>query len=165
MIAIQALTGVYPYELQDDPNTGEILWEHLREVDPAFAEVINKMTRYHFKERYQNVDEVIQALKELPTPEAPDLVESNTNNGLYELTLEWVESNDIKTYKITNNQFSKIPGKIRIGRDPPRLRYRFIRTNSVRATRRNIFSIQKKKNSICEISVKKIHLSLTGNYF
>ncbi len=117
MIAIQALTGVYPYELQDDPNTGEILWEHLRKVDPAFAEIINKMTRYHFKERYQTVDEVIQALKELPTPE-PDVVESNSNNGLYELTLEWVESNDIKTYKITNNQFSKNPGKIRIGRDP-----------------------------------------------
>lgn len=117
MIAIQALTGVYPYELQDDPNTGEILWEHLREVDPAFAEIINKMTRYHFKERYQTVDEVIQALKELPTLE-PDVVESSTNNALYELTLEWVESNDIKTYKITNKQFSKIPGKIRIGRDP-----------------------------------------------
>ncbi|MEM6753830.1 MAG: FHA domain-containing serine/threonine-protein kinase, partial [Cyanobacteria bacterium P01_C01_bin.38] len=117
MIAIQALTGVYPYELQDDPNTGEILWEHLRKVDPAFAEVINQMTRYHFKERYQTVDEVIQALKELPTLE-PDVVESSNNNALYELTLEWVESNDIKTYKITSKQFSKIPGKIRIGRDP-----------------------------------------------
>ncbi|MEM6403400.1 MAG: FHA domain-containing serine/threonine-protein kinase [Cyanobacteria bacterium P01_D01_bin.116] len=118
MIAIQALTGVYPYELQDDPNTGEILWEHLRKVDPAFSEVLNKMTRYHFKERYQTVDEVIQALKELPTLEEADLLESNTNNGLYELTLEWVEGSNINSYKITNNQFSKIPGKIRIGRDP-----------------------------------------------
>ncbi|MCJ8279880.1 MAG: FHA domain-containing serine/threonine-protein kinase, partial [Rivularia sp. ALOHA_DT_140] len=121
MIAIQALTGIYPYELQDDPNTGEILWEHLREVDPAFAEVLNKMTRYHFKERYQTVDEVIQALKELSIPEEPDFIETNQNNpqnALYELTLEWIEENSIKTYKITNNQFSKIPGKIRIGRDP-----------------------------------------------
>ncbi|MBV6622144.1 MAG: protein kinase [Rivularia sp. (in: Bacteria)] len=118
MIGIQALTGVYPYELQDDPNTGEILWEHLREVDPAFTEVLNKMTRYHFKERYQTVDEVIQALKELPVPEVPDVAENNAANVVYELTLEWLEDNDIKTYKITNNQFSKIPGKIRIGRDP-----------------------------------------------
>ena len=117
MIAIQALTGVYPYELQDDPNTGEILWEHLRKVDPAFSEVLNKMTRYHFKERYQTVDEVIEALKELPTLEEPEL-ENNTNSGLYELTLEWVEGSNINTYKITSNQFSKIPGKIRIGRDP-----------------------------------------------
>jgi serine/threonine-protein kinase len=118
MIAIQALTGVYPYELQDDPNTGEILWEHLSEIDPAFVEVLNKMTRYHFKERYQTVDEVIEALKELPIAEESTLVESNTNNGLCELTLEWEEGNDIKTYKISNNQLSKIPGKIRIGRDP-----------------------------------------------
>ncbi|AFY55202.1 serine/threonine protein kinase [Rivularia sp. PCC 7116] len=119
MIGIQALTGVYPYELQDDPNTGEILWEHLREVDPAFAEVLNKMTRYHFKERYQTVDEVIQALKGLPVPEVPDVVENNAASVVYELTLEWLEGNDLKTYKITNNQFSKIPGKIRIGRNPP----------------------------------------------
>ncbi len=118
MIAIQALTGVYPYELQDDPNTGEILWEHLREVDPQFAELLNKMTRYHFKERYQNVDEVIEALKELPIPEEPVLSESNTDNGLYELTLEWEEADEIKSYKISNNQFTKNPGKIRIGRDP-----------------------------------------------
>ncbi len=117
MIAIQALTGVYPYELQDDPNTGEILWEHLREVDPAFAEVINKMTRYHFKERYQTVDEVIQTLKELPILEESSLIETK-NHGLCELTLEWEEVNETKTYKITNNQLSKTPGKFRIGRDP-----------------------------------------------
>ncbi|MEO1377583.1 MAG: FHA domain-containing serine/threonine-protein kinase [Cyanobacteria bacterium J06635_10] len=118
MIAIQGLTGVYPYELQDDPHTGEILWEHLREVDPAFTELLNKMTRYHFKERYQNVDEVIQALQELPIPEEKNKVESNAKNGLYELTLEWEEAKVIKTYKITNNQLTKIPGKTRIGRDP-----------------------------------------------
>ncbi|MGB3653155.1 MAG: FHA domain-containing serine/threonine-protein kinase, partial [Rivularia sp. (in: cyanobacteria)] len=118
MIAIQALTGVYPYELQDDPNTGEILWEHLREVDPAFAKVLNKMTLYHFKERYQNVDEVIQALKELPILEEPALFKNNTNNDVYELTLEWEETNETKTFKITNNHLTKTPGKIRIGRDP-----------------------------------------------
>ncbi len=118
MIGIQALTGVYPYELQDDPNTGEILWEHLREVEPEFGEVLNKMTRYHFKERYQTVDEVIQVLKELSIPEEPDLLKSNINSSLHELSLEWVENSEIKTYKITNNQLTKTPGKIRIGRDP-----------------------------------------------
>ena len=118
MIAIQALTGVYPYELQDDPNTGEILWEHLREVDPTFAEILNKMTRYHFKERYQNVDEVIQALKELPIPSEPTPLQNNFDRDLYELTLEWEEANEIKTYKITNNHSSKITGRTRIGRDP-----------------------------------------------
>ncbi|MBE9216334.1 protein kinase [Plectonema cf. radiosum LEGE 06105] len=118
MIAIQALTGIYPYELQDDPNTGEILWEHLREVDSAFSEVLNKMTRYHFKERYQTVDEVIQALKELPILQESALTVQTNHNNLCELTLEWEEANETKTYKITNNQLSKIPGKFRIGRDP-----------------------------------------------
>jgi eukaryotic-like serine/threonine-protein kinase len=65
MMGIQAITGVNPCELQDDPNTGEFLWQHLTPVTPGLATVLTKMTRYHFKERYQSAAEALQALREL----------------------------------------------------------------------------------------------------
>ncbi|MFH7025061.1 MAG: protein kinase [Heteroscytonema crispum UTEX LB 1556] len=65
MIGIQALTGVYPHELPDDQNTGEILWQHLAAVSPALAAVLNQMTRYHFKDRYHTAAEALQAVREL----------------------------------------------------------------------------------------------------
>ncbi|BAZ39692.1 serine/threonine protein kinase [Calothrix sp. NIES-4101] len=63
IIAIQALTGVAPMDLQEDQNTGEILWQHLAPVNQQLATVLNKMIRYHFKDRYQNATEALQALR------------------------------------------------------------------------------------------------------
>lgn len=37
MIGVQALTGVYPSELQDEQDTGEILWQYLTTVSPGLA--------------------------------------------------------------------------------------------------------------------------------
>jgi eukaryotic-like serine/threonine-protein kinase len=65
MMGIQAITGVNPCELQDDPNTGEFVWQHLTPVTPGLATVLTKMTRYHFKERYQSAAEALQALRDL----------------------------------------------------------------------------------------------------
>ncbi|MGC1392634.1 MAG: serine/threonine-protein kinase, partial [Coleofasciculaceae cyanobacterium] len=53
VIAIQALTGLAPMQMQDDQNTGEILWEHLVYVSKGLAAIVTKMVRYHFKDRYQ----------------------------------------------------------------------------------------------------------------
>jgi serine/threonine protein kinase, bacterial len=63
IIAIQALTGIAPMDLQEDQNTGEILWQHLAPVNQQLATVLNKMVRYHFKDRYQNATEALQALR------------------------------------------------------------------------------------------------------
>jgi serine/threonine-protein kinase len=63
IIAIQALTKVAPVDLQEDPETGEILWQHLVSVSPQLAAVLNKMVRYHFKDRYQTAKEALQALQ------------------------------------------------------------------------------------------------------
>ena len=121
MIGVQALTGVYPSELQDEQDTGEILWQYLTTVSPGLAAVLAKMTRYHFKDRYQTVAEVLQALRELAakrnelvTPEA-----SGTTNILHELSLEWEENGQLKNRKILEKQQSKNPSRgVRIGRDP-----------------------------------------------
>ena len=75
VIAIQALTGLAPMQMQDDQNTGEILWEHLVYVSKGLAAIVRKMVRYHFKDRYQSATEVLQELKQLsagystPTPQ------------------------------------------------------------------------------------------------
>ncbi|MEA5619231.1 serine/threonine-protein kinase [Cronbergia sp. UHCC 0137] len=67
IIAIQALTGVSTSQLQEDANTGEILWQHLIPVNYRLAAVLTKMVRYHFKDRYQNATEALQACQELQT--------------------------------------------------------------------------------------------------
>ncbi|MBW4624995.1 MAG: protein kinase [Brasilonema octagenarum HA4186-MV1] len=121
MMGIQGLTGVHPHQLQDDPNTGEILWQHLATVSPGLAAILTKMTRYHFKDRYQTATEVLLALREsatnsdkLPTEEA-----CFTTNILHELSLEWEENGQVKNRKILEKQQSKNPSRgVRIGRDP-----------------------------------------------
>ncbi len=61
IIAIQALTGVPAVELQEDPNTGELLWQHLANVNYRLAALLTKMVHYHFKDRYQSAAEALQA--------------------------------------------------------------------------------------------------------
>ncbi|BAZ47403.1 serine/threonine protein kinase [Nostoc sp. NIES-4103] len=68
IIAIQGLTGVQPAQLQEDPDTGEILWQHLVNVNYRLAAVLTKMVRYHFKDRYQTVKEALQACQNILNP-------------------------------------------------------------------------------------------------
>ncbi len=65
MIAIQALTKVDPKDLQEDPQTGEILWRKHTAISNNLAEIINKMVRYHFSQRYQSISEVLSELNQL----------------------------------------------------------------------------------------------------
>ncbi len=64
VIAIQALTGIDPIHLQEDEN-GEIIWQSQAECSPQLKEILTKMTRYHFKERYQSASEILEALNSL----------------------------------------------------------------------------------------------------
>ncbi|MEH1847355.1 MAG: serine/threonine protein kinase [Nostoc sp.] len=68
IIAIQALTGLSATELQEDPETGEIIWQHSVTVNYQLAAVLSKMIRYHFKDRYQNATEALQACKDAINP-------------------------------------------------------------------------------------------------
>ncbi|WP_088243424.1 serine/threonine protein kinase [Calothrix rhizosoleniae] len=77
MIAIQALTGVSPIDLQEDPNTGEIIWQHLVSVNKDLGAILTKMVHYHFKDRYQSASQALEALQPLCTflspPEFPQV--------------------------------------------------------------------------------------------
>ncbi|PSB55636.1 serine/threonine protein kinase [Chamaesiphon polymorphus] len=64
-IGIQALTGVNPYELATDENTGELKWEHLTLANPQLIAILQRMTRYHFKDRFQTAAEALKAVRGL----------------------------------------------------------------------------------------------------
>ena len=64
IIAIQALTGVHPTELEENDN-GEIIWQDLAPCSDRLKAIVAQMTRYHFKERYQSATEAIAALDDL----------------------------------------------------------------------------------------------------
>lgn len=75
MVGIQTLTGCSPSHLPEDLRTGEILWrDRAPHVSDAFADVLNMMTRYDYRQRYQSTHEVLTALRDLPG----DIVSSAT---------------------------------------------------------------------------------------
>ncbi len=63
ILCIQALTGLHPQQLPEDPRTSEIMWRDKADVSPGLADVLDKMVRYDFRQRYQSAVEVWQALQ------------------------------------------------------------------------------------------------------
>jgi WD40 repeat protein/serine/threonine protein kinase len=75
MLGIQALTGLPPNGLPEDPKTSEIIWRDRLPAEavyaPSLLDVLDKMVRYDYRQRYQTAAEAIAALQlvdgELPT--------------------------------------------------------------------------------------------------
>ncbi|WP_341528615.1 tetratricopeptide repeat protein [Nostoc sp. UHCC 0302] len=65
IIALQALTGLFPEEILRDAETNEIIWQNQTTVTPEFAQFLDKMLRYDFRQRYASATVALQALKEL----------------------------------------------------------------------------------------------------
>lgn len=65
IIAIQALTGLLPNQIPEDPVTREFLWRDRAKVTPTLADVIDKMVRFDFRQRYQSANEVLAAIQPL----------------------------------------------------------------------------------------------------
>lgn len=62
-IGIQALTGLSPNQLPTDQHTGEISWQEYASVRSELAQVLDKMVRYDYRERYQSASSALEALK------------------------------------------------------------------------------------------------------
>ncbi|MBC1240120.1 serine/threonine protein kinase [Nostoc sp. 2RC] len=62
MIGIQALTGLVPSQLQEDPETGEIIWRHHAQVSDAFADILDRMICDRHSQRYQSAAEALEAI-------------------------------------------------------------------------------------------------------
>jgi serine/threonine-protein kinase len=66
-IAIQALTGLRPDQLSDDPVTGELVWKNYTHVSQNLGLIIDKMVRSHFRDRYPDAVEAFAAVQSLST--------------------------------------------------------------------------------------------------
>ena len=62
MMAIQALTGKHPRELEEDPR-GEVVWRNLLDFHSELLSVIEQMVKYVHRERYGSAREVLAALE------------------------------------------------------------------------------------------------------
>ena len=64
MTAIFLLTGKTPNELDVDPQTGEIIWQqYAPDLDSDFAEVLNRLIRFHPRDRFATVEELVKRLE------------------------------------------------------------------------------------------------------
>lgn len=80
MIAIQAMTSMHPTQLLRDANDGEIIWQNNVQVSQEFADIIDKMIRYDFRQRYFSAEDTLQALK------SPSNRESQQQNSVKQIS-------------------------------------------------------------------------------
>ncbi|MEW6498048.1 MAG: tetratricopeptide repeat protein, partial [Cyanobacteriota bacterium] len=67
IIGLQALTGLHPRFLPEDPQTGELMWhDRVQNASPEFVAIIDKMVRYDFRARYVTAGDALQAMLSLP---------------------------------------------------------------------------------------------------
>ncbi len=71
IVAIQALTGLIPAQLTENPETGEVIWQDKVQISPRLQAILEKMVRYHFTARYQSANEVLRDIEQLTIPVAP----------------------------------------------------------------------------------------------
>ena len=65
IIAIQALTGLKPTQFPEDAETGEIAWHDQADVRDDLAVIIDKMTRYDWRQRFPSAVVVLGSIKGL----------------------------------------------------------------------------------------------------
>ena len=66
MIGIQALTGIKPRSLELNLQTGEVNWRpDDGSIHSELAVILDRMVRYHFRDRYPTAAEALQALDDL----------------------------------------------------------------------------------------------------
>ncbi|HHP7231368.1 MAG TPA: tetratricopeptide repeat protein [Xenococcaceae cyanobacterium] len=91
MTAIQALTGFHPDLLPRDRDTGEINWrDRAPNCSQALADIIDRMARNDFTQRYQNVNEVIEDLQRLQGTQRPTLAKSRSTHLTFKARWLWV---------------------------------------------------------------------------
>ena len=72
MIGVQALTGVQPVRLRQDPRTSEIEWLDLvPQTRPELVAVLTRMVSYHAQKRYPTAAEALAALQPLGAERNP----------------------------------------------------------------------------------------------
>lgn len=84
MIAVKALTAIEPSFLPADPFTGELVWQDRTQAHPELKQFLHRLTRYHFKDRFQSATEALQVLQ--------DLIESHRLTSIVDLPTRYLPS-------------------------------------------------------------------------
>jgi serine/threonine protein kinase, bacterial len=63
---VYLLTGKSPKDLDYNPTTGEMMWEHLVSIHPHLSDVLRKMLDVSVRNRYQSAEDVLRALEMEP---------------------------------------------------------------------------------------------------
>jgi serine/threonine-protein kinase len=121
IVAIQALTGLYPHQFPEDDETGELFWQRQAEVSSGVATILTKMVRYHFKDRYQSATEALQSLQQLShsSPTVQDNIVDRVSQGVNEPPLSsiapTVQPSAVQTTKLnTTSSFSRNPTRLQV---------------------------------------------------
>lgn len=107
-VAIQALIGVAPKHLQEDPQTGEVRWRYLApQVSSSLADFLEQVVRYDFRARFFTATEALETLKNLPIYStislSPPLPDSEAVNPSLQVTSPWqAPATTIASDEVTN---------------------------------------------------------------
>jgi serine/threonine protein kinase len=93
MLTLQCLTGIYPRKLPEDPQTSEIIWRDLVPLNPEFADILDVMVRYDYRQRYPSAKEALEALRKI-TDVAPVQTLLMAPASVDESYLLWLERGD-----------------------------------------------------------------------
>ncbi len=85
MMGIQAITGAEPRLFTENPDTAELMWRDRVQgnYSPQFLDILDKMIRYDFRQRYQTASEVLEAIVALPSiseHELPTVLNASNRN-------------------------------------------------------------------------------------
>ncbi|MCU0544760.1 MAG: bifunctional serine/threonine-protein kinase/ABC transporter substrate-binding protein [Oscillatoriaceae cyanobacterium Prado104] len=77
IVGIQAIAGLDIEQIFTDRGTCELVWHYsthdrpLLQISDNLKQILNKMVRFHFSDRYQSAAEVLQDLRSLTLPKKP----------------------------------------------------------------------------------------------
>jgi eukaryotic-like serine/threonine-protein kinase len=111
--AIQALTRLYPEQITENTQTGEILWRHQAQVSDRLAAILDKMVRSHFRDRYQFVDRVLDDLQNLQV--SPDTFISKTTKKQLPTTNFFVPEQSSQQLSSANSKVDSSKPRLAIG--------------------------------------------------
>ncbi|QSJ17390.1 CHASE2 domain-containing protein [Nostoc sp. UHCC 0702] len=90
MIAIKALTGIAPHELDRD-TVGELKWSHKASVSDSLAQILSQMVLDNCKQRYQSASETLADIDKLIS--SPDSNVISKDN----LAIDTLSKDDLET--------------------------------------------------------------------
>ncbi|MBD2188985.1 protein kinase domain-containing protein [Pseudanabaena mucicola] len=113
MMGIQAITGAEPRRFHEHPETAELLWRDLVPqgvYSAKFLDILDKMVRYDFRQRYQTAQQVLAAIATIAQDnDLPTVINANNTVSNLETVVVSPQSPDVYLQKEHPSQLHTIP--------------------------------------------------------